>query len=197
MKILHLILAQWRLAVTALILGAIIHILVTLSAAQIDQSSAYRILTRNLPPNQVAFAKPFGTKNQPLPYLDPGAFYSFCRYDASTSRIRVSAKLAAVGWSLSLHTPRGDNFYYVPGTDRRVTDVELVLEPPGNVFAPAETEVAPPATRIPVVKLPAAKGLVILRAPIKGLEYRRRADELRANFSCRIKNQRLAGRARE
>ncbi|MFY0613311.1 MAG: hypothetical protein JXQ99_17395 [Hyphomicrobiaceae bacterium] len=179
---------QWRLITAALIAAAIIHILVTLSAAQIGVSSSYRILTEALPVNQVAFDKPVTAKTQPLPFYNADALYSYCRYDASTSRIRVSAKLPSAGWSLSLHTPKGENFYFVPGNDRRVIDINLMLAPPGNVFAHGTTEVSSSNKSIPVVKLPGVRGLVVLRAPIKGLAYRRQVDEQRASFRCAPQN---------
>ena len=180
------ILKQWRLITSALISGVIVHILVTLSSAQFGEAASFKLLTRGLPINQVAFGQSIRANAQPLPFFNADALYSFCHYNASATRIRVSAKLPEAGWSLSLHTPKGQNFYYVPGTDRRETNVELMLEPPGNVFAHGSTEVTQNQQNIPVVKLPHVRGLVILRAPIKGLAYRRQIDEQRAAFKCRV-----------
>ena len=178
------IVGQWRLIAAALVAAAIIHILVTLSSAQIAEATAYKVLSKGLPINQVAFGKPITAKDQPLAFFSPDALYSFCRYDASTARIGVSAKLPDVGWSLSLHTPKGQNFYYVPGSSDRDTNIKLILEPPGNVFALGTTEVGSDNQGIPVIKLPDVHGLIILKAPIKGLSYRRQTDEQRAAFSC-------------
>lgn len=177
-------LQQWRLLAAALVAGGIIHILVTLSSAQIREATAYKVLAKGLPVNQVAFGTPITDKAQPLPFFSPDALYSYCRYDASTSRIRVTAKLPEVGWSLSLHAPGGQNFYFVPGTSDRETEVRLILEPPGNVFALGTTEVGGASQGIPVIKLPHVRGLIILKAPIKGLAYRRQTDEQRAAFNC-------------
>ena len=177
-------LAQWRLITAALVAAAIIHILVTLSSAQIAEATSFKVLSRSLPVNQAAFGQPVTAKNQPLPFYNPDALYSYCRYDASTARIRVSAKLPDVGWSLSLHTPKGENFYFVSGNVRQETDINLVLEPPGNVFAHGNTEISEANQKVPLVKLPYVHGLVILKAPIKGLAYRRVIDEKRAAFKC-------------
>ncbi len=176
---------QWRLLTAALVAAAIIHILVTLSSAQIAEATSYKVLSQGLTVNQVIFGKPITAQSQPLPFYNPDALYSYCRYDASTTRIRVSAKLPDAGWSLSLHTPKGENFYFVPGNTRRATDIDLVLEPPGNVFAHGNIEVSNSNKSIPQIKLPEVRGLVILRAPIKGLAYRRQTDEQRAAFKCR------------
>lgn len=186
---LRVILGQWRLLAAALVAAAIIHIVATLTSAQFSEATSFRVLTRDLPVNQVAFGQPVTSVAQPLPFYAPDALHSYCRYDASTSRIRLSAVLPDVGWSLSLHTPKGENFYFVPGIERRTTTVELVLEPPGSVFAYGDLEIAAANQSIPVVKLPDVRGLAILRAPIKGLAYRRQMDELRATFKCRAQGE--------
>ena len=177
-------LGQWRLIASALIAAAIIHILVTLSSSQIEEATSFRVLSEGLPVNQVAFGKPVTYQNQPLAFFSADTLYSFCLYDASASRIGVSAKLPDAGWSLSLHTPQGENFYYLPGSDRRDTDINIVLEPPGNVFAIGSVEVSRDTQSVPTIKLPHVRGLAILRAPIKGFAYRRQVDELRAAFRC-------------
>ena len=182
---LRFIARQWRLLGSAVVAGAIVHIAATLSAAQFSQSRAYHALARNLPINQASFAKPVTASEQPWPFFSPDALYSYCRYDASSSRIHVSAKLPDVGWSLSLHTPRGENFYFVAGNEERQTNVELILTPPGNVFALGTIEASQSGQSVPLVKLPDVHGTVILRAPIKGQAYQLHADEIRSAFSCR------------
>jgi uncharacterized membrane protein len=185
MSWLLMIIREWKLVAAALVAGAIIHIVATLHGADIVQSRAYANLTRDLPSNQVVFAAPVTPENQPIPFFAPGSLYSYCHYDASTARIGLTVKLPEAGWSLSLYSPKGENFYYVAGTDARETDVKLVLVPPGNVFVDAALANAPGAGPvIPEVRLPAAEGLAILRAPIKGFAYQRRADERRGSFQC-------------
>jgi uncharacterized membrane protein len=185
MKWVRLIAGEWKLIAAALVAGAIVHIVATLNGANFAQSRAFTALASDLPVNQVVFQPAITPETQPLPYFAPGSLYAYCRFDASTARIRVNAVLPEAGWSLSLYTPKGENFYYVAGTDVRETDVKLVLVPPGNIFvdaAPANTPDAGPV--VPRVQLPDAEGLMILRAPIKGFAYLRRADERRAGFRC-------------
>lgn len=193
LKWLRRALGQWRLIASALVAAAIIHILVTLSSANFTEATSYTALTRDLPVNEPAFGKMVTVATQPLPYFSPDALYSYCHYDASRARVRVSATLPDTGWSLSLHTPKGQNFYYVPGIEKRATNVELVLAPPGNVFAQSGPAIEQADHSIPVVKLPEVKGLIILRAPIKGYAYRRAVDEARGSFRCWTQND-LAAR---
>jgi uncharacterized membrane protein len=185
MSWLLVIVREWKLVAAALVAGAMIHIVATLHGADIGQSRAYGELTRELAVNQVVFAAPVTPDDQPLPFFAPGSLYSYCRYDTSTARVRLSAKLPEAGWSLSLYSPKGENFYYVAGTDERETDVRLVLIPPGNVFVDAPPTNAPEAAPvIPEIRVPDAEGLAILRTPIKGFAYQRRADERRGSFRC-------------
>ncbi len=184
MSWLRFALGQWRLVTSALVAGAIIHILVTIVWADFNQSSAYRVLTRDLPTNEVVFAKPITAEAQPLPFMHPDALYAYCAYDASTTQVRLTATLHGPGWSLSLHTPQGENFYYVPGSTDRVTNIQLVLQPPGNVFTSRRLEIDANSKVIPVVRVPRTRGVAILRAPVKGLAYRRLIDEQRSQFKC-------------
>jgi uncharacterized membrane protein len=185
MKWLKMIGGEWKLIASALVAGAMLHIAATLYGANIAQSRAFTTLAGKLPINEVVFADAVTPENQPLPFFAPGSFYSYCRYDASTARVGLTAKLPGIGWSLSLYTRKGENFYYVAGKDVRETDVRLVLVPPGNLFvdaSPANTPQSGPA--IPRVALPEAEGIAILRAPIKGHAFRRQADEQRGAFRC-------------
>lgn len=184
----RLLASQWRLLAAALTAAAIIHILVTLTSVQFSEAQSYRTLVRGLPVNQVTFAPAVTYQAQPLPFFGADSLYSYCPYDASASRIRISVVLPESGWSLSLHTPKGENFYYVAGTNRQPTNIKLLLVPPGNVFAHGSTEVGKAEQAVPRIKLPHVRGVVILRSPQKGFAYRRRVDEMRSTFKCRAEN---------
>lgn len=175
---------EWRLVAAALVAGAIVHIVVTLYGAQIGQTRAYAALVGPLPINQVVFAPAVDAEGSLLPFQAPDSLYAYCRYDATTARIRLKAGLPEAGWTLSLFTARGENFYHVPGTDAQTTNVELTLVPPGNVFVDGGQSMPASGPVIPQVRLPDPRGIAILRAPIKGLAYRRLTDEMRGAFSC-------------
>ena len=184
MSWLQTILGQWRLLLAALVAAGIVHIITTLTAAESDSSRGIARLSRDLPANQVVFLPPVTTNAQPLPFLSPDARYALCSFDASASLIRLRATLPESGWSLSLHAPDGGNFYFVPGIDGRETNVELMLRPPGGRFLANTVEIVRGGQVIPEVQLAYTQGLAILKAPIKGLAYRRLADEQLGTFEC-------------
>jgi len=78
--------------------------------------------------NQVVLP-PLAPGKQPLPYLPPDALYAMCRYDISVDSLTVTAAMAHAGWTLSLHTPQGDNFYVMPAQETRRAEISLVVVP--------------------------------------------------------------------
>jgi len=194
MKAVGIILAQWRLLLAALVAAAIVHIWTTLSAMDQPIMPGYATIVRNLPVNKITYLDPITPETQPLPFMMPDSLYAICRFDASTASIQLTASLPEAGWSLSLHAPNGDNFYFVPGTDARVTKLDLVLQPAGAAYLTAPGSQIARGVERPKVHLPVAEGIAILRAPIKGLAYRRLTDEMRSVFGCSPISDAIASR---
>lgn len=194
MKYVRWLTGQWKLLASALIAAAIVHIWLTLSAAQNTASPGYADLVENMPINQITYLPPVTPKHQPLPFMMPDARYAICRFDATAGAIRLQAVLPDTGWSLSLHAPNGANFYFVPGSSSRVTKLDLTLQPAGySYLAPPETGRRNKVQR-PKVLLPQSEGIAVLKAPVKGLAYRRQVDEQLNAFSCRPIPQAVARR---
>ena len=179
-----LVTRHWGLLFAAIVAGAIVHILATLSASRSGDALSYRLLARALPANDVVVAKPISAKFQPLPFMTTHARYAFCRFDANQRLVRLKARLPGTGWSLSLHAPNGDNFYFVGGIDDRPLDIDVVLEPPGGLLFGDPITISRGKKRIPKVSLPNTQGIAIFKGPIKGLAFRRRVDELLSSFRC-------------
>lgn len=194
MTILRAIIAHWRLLAASLVGAAIVHIWATLAATDQEVMPGYAALTANLPVNQITYLDPISPDNQPLPFLMPDTLYAICRFDTSEGSMRLKATLPEAGWSLSLHAPSGSNYYFVPGTDQRVTSLDLILQTAGAAFLTAPDPTSPGTVARPKVLLPNAHGIAVLRAPIKGLAYRRLSDELRSTFSCAPLTSGLASR---
>jgi uncharacterized membrane protein len=100
----------WRTVIGALLLGGIIHITATLAVPLVSSGPAFTKLRNTLPTNRMVVLPPLAPGKQPLPYLPPDALYAMCRYDISVDSLVVTAAMAHAGWTLSLHTPQGDNF---------------------------------------------------------------------------------------
>ena len=119
----------WRTVIGALLLGGIIHITATLAVPLVSTGHAFTKLRDTLPANRMVVLPPLAPGKQPLPYLAPDALYAMCRYDVSVDSLVVTAAMAQAGWTLSLHTPQGDNFYVMPAQETRRGDVSLTVVP--------------------------------------------------------------------
>jgi uncharacterized membrane protein len=177
---------HWRTAIGALLLAGIVHVTATLAAPLFGPGMAYQKLRDLLPANTMVVMAPAQPGKQVLPFLLPHAFYGICRFSLANEPITVSAPLADVGWTLSLHTPHGDNFYVMPGQQQRTSDVSLVIVP----AAEKSGELIPTASRRPAapaedqIASPSEEGLIIIRAPLKGQAWKAETEAALSRAKC-------------
>ena len=175
----------WRTALGALLLGGIVHLGATLAVPLIGPGSAYQKLRELLPANTMVVVTPLQPGKQLLPFLMPDAYYGVCRYSLAGEAVSISAPLLDLGWTLSLHTPHGDNFYVIPGQQLRTTDLALVIVP----GAEKSGELMPATRRAPTpsedqIASPSEEGLIIIRAPLKGLAWKGEVEAALARAKC-------------
>jgi uncharacterized membrane protein len=140
-------------------------------------------LRSELPANRMVIVPAPAPGRQMISFMVPEAAYALCRFDLSVDSLRVSTALLDQGWVLSLHTATGDNFYVMPGQTRR-TDVAFVLMP-----GVAALDVGPVPRRFGTsgevqIPSPTAEGLVVVRAPYKGIAYRSQTEAALAQTVC-------------
>jgi uncharacterized membrane protein len=171
----------WRTIAGAVLLGGIVHICATFAAPLFTSGHAYRLLADKLPVNRMLVLPLQAPGRQLLPYLPPDMLYAMCRYDLRAGPLAVSAPVLDAGWALSLHTPHGSNFYVLPGLPQRRTDVSFVLVPSGpdahllpRGTTAAETQIASPGM----------EGLIVLRAPLRGLAWFAETDAVLQGAIC-------------
>lgn len=175
-------LMDWRVALAGLLVGGLAHIGMVMMATLNPPNSALKRIREQLPVNRAQMLPAPIPGKQPLPYMTPDALYVFCRYDLSVDSLRVSAALMERGWTLSLHSAIGDNYYVMPGQAKR-TDVSFVIFPgTGSV----ESGPAPRRFGSGDVQItsPSLEGLVMMRAPLKGIAYRAETEAALAFTSC-------------
>jgi uncharacterized membrane protein len=174
----------WRTVMGALLLGGIIHITATLAVPLVSSGHAFSKLRDTLPANRMVVLPPFSPGKQPLPYLAPDALYAMCRYDVSVDSLVVTAAMAQAGWTLSLHTPQGDNFYVMPAQESRRGEISLTVVPSAErlgEFAATPRRVSAQETQ---VASPSWEGLVVVRAPLKGLAWRAEVEAALRRATC-------------
>jgi uncharacterized membrane protein len=106
-------------------------------------------------------------------------------YSLAGEAVSISAPALDLGWTLSLHTPHGDNFYVIPGQQLRTTDLSLVIVP----GAEKSGELMPATRRAPTpsedqIASPSEEGLIVIRAPLKGLAWKGEAEAALARAKC-------------
>jgi uncharacterized membrane protein len=174
----------WRTVVGAVLLGGIIHILAVFAVPVLGSGNAFLALRDKLPLNRMVMLPPATPGAQLLPFMAPGTLYAICRYDLTEGPVTVTAALAEAGWALSLHTPQGDNFYVMPAQQLRRPEVSLLVVPGGErapEFIPAAQRVGAQGSQIAA---PAIEGLIVVRAPLRGLAWRAETEALLSRSSC-------------
>lgn len=174
----------WRTAIAAVLLGGIIHIGATLAVPFVSSGQAFARLRDTLPMNRMVILPPPAPGKQPLPYLAPDALYAMCRYDVSVDSLVVNAAMGDIGWTLSLHTPQGDNFYVMPAQSQRRADVSLTVVPGIDRLGDFVAAPRRPTTQETQIASPSWEGLVMVRAPLKGLAWRAETEALLRRATC-------------
>ena len=156
---------------TALLTGGIVHIATTFSITALGTGSAYRTLKPVLPANELVVLPAQAPGAQVLPYLAPDMLYAFCRFDLSRGPIEIAARLPEAGWSLALYTRQGDNFYATPGQSQKPTNVAFLLAPTSDRLINLTPGVRKNDVDLSHVTSPDLEGLLVLRAPLKGVAF--------------------------
>jgi uncharacterized membrane protein len=173
----------WRTLAGALLTAGIVHILATLAVPLLGSGSAFAKLRADLPVNRMVVWTPSAPGKEALPFLMPDALFAVCRFDLSRDSLNVTATLVHAGWVLSLHTAMGENFYAMPAQPLNHAEVSLTVVPGGDKseFVPQPRR---PGLADASVASPTSAGLVIVRAPLKGVAWRQETEAILRRASC-------------
>lgn len=171
-------------ALTALVAGGVIHIVATLIMPQLATASGVQRLVEQLPSNRMRVLPAATAKSQPLPFMAPDTRLAVCRYDVSDGPVRISAVLPDKGWTVSLYSLQGDNFYVLPAQDFRRLDVAFQLVPQTEryfwFFNLGRTMEASAGQ----VAVPFHQGLVVVRAPLRGRSFQGETEAALTRAQC-------------
>jgi uncharacterized membrane protein len=176
-----------RIVLAALLLGGILHICFTFWASIFTGGHAYRQLVEQLPVNRMTVLPQQAPSKQILPELPPDMLYAVCRFDLHQGAVAVRATVLGPGWALSVHTPHGTNIYVLTGQPTRSTDVSFLLisNAPDAVHSMPRRE---SAAETPIVS-PTLEGVVVLRAPVRGLAWAAETEAMLQRASCALVKQ--------
>lgn len=167
----------------AAIAGGIAHIGATFAWPHLVNADAMRRLSAVLPADKMQILPRASPKTQVIAFQAADLTYAICRFNAAEAAIAVRATLPEAGWTFSVHGPDGNSIYVVTGQDQRPTEIAVLLVPPGERFIGPLPE-ARLASGLAQVPLPAATGIVMIRAPDKGPAYQSIQDAELAKASC-------------
>jgi uncharacterized membrane protein len=175
---------SWRVVAAALLFGGIVHISATLAVPWVGANTDLQKLHEGLPVHRMVVLPPPTPGAQILPFLAPDTMLAVCRYDLKQGPVMISATLRDVGWALSLHSPQGDNFYALPAQQLRRSEVSFLLLPPSEAASTLVPGSRRPTMDATHIEAPTNEGLVVVRAPLKGLAWRAEAAAALSRAKC-------------
>lgn len=174
---------RWRTLALALIGAGIVHICMTFAWPYVSSGDAVLRLAASLPPNAMRVLPAATPKTQIIAFQGPDLRYAGCRVNVAEAAYVVRATLPEAGWTFSVHSGSGDSIYVVTGQDQRRTEIAVLLLPPGDQFVGVLPE-ARLAAGLAQVSMPSAEGIVLIRAPDKGVAYQAEILAELAKASC-------------
>lgn len=174
-----------RFVAILLCLMGVSHIVATLISMRDSSRSAYTRLTPLIPMNTMKVMPPITPASQLLPFLGPDTRYGICRFDARSAPVNVSADLLDIGWTVAVFTTEGTVAYAASAPPGRLTRISLTLVSGDDRFLGLTPEARGKvnAAEAPLT-VTAREGLVVVRAPDKGLAYAAEAEAGLARSHC-------------
>ena len=167
------------------IAAAVVHIVATLLAMNDTGNSAYHRLAPSLDVNKMKILAPVGQGHQPIPLMTGDARYAICRFDTSKGPVTVTAVLPDLGWTIGVYRTNGATVYFATAAPGKLNDIAVTIVPSDDRFLGlANAARKDPAIAESRLSIAAREGLIVVRAPEKGLAYRAETDKDLARAQC-------------
>ena len=161
------------------------HIVSVLAAMRDTSRSAYARLEPALPANTMTIMPAVQPGSQFLPFMSADARYALCHFDSRKGPVAVTAELLDLGWTIAVFNKDGSSAYFAAAPAGRATRVSLTIVPGDDRFMGLSPEAQ---GKISAAEAPltvtAKEGLVVVRAPDKGLSYAGEAEAGLARAAC-------------
>lgn len=178
---------NWRLVGAALISVGILHICATLAMPSLATASAYDRLAAILPANAMRVVPPISPAAQPLPFLAPDFRYAMCRVDAANGPVVVKVSLPDRGWTATLYGTDGGSLYVATGQLGRALEISLqVVSSDERFTGPTPEALGKTRADDAAVTIGAREGIVVVRAPERGIAYQARIESELKRASCGV-----------
>lgn len=151
----------WLIA--GLFLGGIIHLGTVLLLPTTATRDAYAQISSITETNRVTLLPQPPTDGGLLPFMDPAFAIAVCRYDLTSSPLKLQLAITPAYTSVSFYTRRGHAFYAVNdrAAGRRTIELDLMTAQQRSLIQ--EDEEVTAADRL-IVESPTETGLILVRA---------------------------------
>lgn len=162
------------------------HIISTFAVMRDTSHSAYKRLSPALASNTMTVMPPVTPSTQLLPLMSSDARYSVCRFDARKGPVSVNIDLMDIGWTVGVYKNDGSSVYSATAPPGKITHIALTIVPGDDRFMGLTAEARGKVSNVTETPLgvTAKEGLIVVRAPDKGLSYASQAEAGLARSSC-------------
>ena len=175
---------SWFAVLLALIIAGLIHIATVLGLPQIAPRNAWTRLSSLAEPNKLVVLPAASPAHQSLPLMAPDMRYAFCRFDVTKGPVRISTQIMDELWIIAFYRPNGANFYTISGGDINREKIEIIISTESNALLDTETDALYDSEDVVVVTAPENTGLTVIRVPLAGVSYAKRAEKALRQATC-------------
>lgn len=174
-----------RFLAILLCMGATAHIVATLQSMRDGKRSAHSRLAPGLAANKMMLLPPITPATQVLPFMSADARYSVCLFDSSQSPVSVNVDLLDFGWTVAVYKSDGTSAYAAAASAGKLTHIALTIVPGDDRFMGLTPEARGKVNALDApLSVTARQGLVVVRAPDKGLAYTAEAEAGLTRSTC-------------
>lgn len=165
------------------------HIVSTFAAMRDTSHSALKRLSPGLATNTMTLMPAITPATQLLPFMSSDARYSVCRFDARKGPVAVNIDLMDLGWTAGVYQSDGSSAYFAAAPPGKITHIALTIVPGDDRFMGLTPEARGKVNNSAEEPLTvtAKEGLIVVRAPDKGLSFASEAEAGLARSSCALK----------
>jgi len=139
----------------AIVLGGIVHIAAMLVIPSLAPTSAFSRFEATMRSNLARVLEPANARQMPFPFASPDVIYVLCRYDVSTTPVRLTASTDNLYWSVGIYEPDGGNYFHINSMQSTSPNADILLLGRGQD--------ADLGNDVTIVRATHPSGLIILR----------------------------------
>jgi uncharacterized membrane protein len=163
------------------VMGGILHILTVIGLPYVAEKDAWNRLSSELSANRLVLAD---EKGLALPFSSPDVVHAFCVLDLSRRNVVVTTPMLDPAWSVAVSTEHAENFYLITAADAKRNAIRLLIVPRERLAQEDSTERTDEGEEQDIVISPSVRGVVAIRAPLRGESFRARTLKALKEARC-------------